>query len=112
MEVRPAHPFQEWPNPEWCAPQPRLAIPASLRSGVDKPFNTVVKSLSISSFTAQAINRLNPGSRCWLTLPGLAAKQAEVLTWQGAQVTCRFTENLSPIILDSVVQRTRPPANH
>ena len=100
------------PEPDWIPAPARLAIPATLRAGLDRSFHTKVKNLTTSSFTAEAVNRMHPGTRCWLTLPGLAAKQAEVVDWHHSLVTCRFAENLSPLILTSVVERTRPPADH
>ena len=91
-----------------------LSIPAALRTGTDRPVQTLVRELSAISFAAEAINRLHPGTRCWLSLPGLAAKQAEVINWHGSVVTCRFTETLSPLILDSVVKQrsSTARANH
>ena len=99
---------------DWSLPYRGLSIPATMRTGLDRSLQTVVTELSTTSFAAQSILRLRPGTRCWLSLPGLAAKQAEVLGWQGSVVTCRFTETLSPLILDSVVKQrsSTARANH
>lgn len=97
---------------DWSLPYRRLAMRAALRVGVDRSFQTRVTELSTSTFAAEAVSRLHPGTRCWLTLPGLAAKQAEVLGWQGSIVTCRFTEDLSPLILDTLIEKAGHPTNH
>ena len=62
-----AHAAQE----DRCAPRTRITIPATLRPSGSRGFQTVVHDLSISGFSAMAINRLHPGTHCWLTLPGL-----------------------------------------
>ncbi|MFN5781842.1 MAG: PilZ domain-containing protein, partial [Novosphingobium sp.] len=61
------------------APRTRITIPAMLRVSGGRGFQTVVHDLSLSGFCAAAINRLHPGTVCWLTLPGLEALQAEVI---------------------------------
>ena len=52
------------------APRTRISIPGSLRPSGSKGFQTVIHDLSISGFSAMAINRIQPGTFCWLTLPG------------------------------------------
>lgn len=91
-----------------CAPRVRLAIPAQLRAAGCRPFQTVVNDLSISGFSAAAINRMHPGQMCWITLPGLESLQAEVIWWDNSLVGCAFEHLLSPIIHDSVVSRYAP----
>ena len=54
-----------------CAPRTKLTIPASLRASGGRAFQSVVHDLSISGFSAAAINRMHEGQVCWLTLPGL-----------------------------------------
>ena len=86
-----------------CAPRTRLAIPAQLRASGGRGFQTVVHDLSVSGFSAAAINRMHPGQLCWITLPGLGALQAEVIWWDNCQVGCAFAELLSPIVHDNIV---------
>ena len=86
-----------------CAPRTKLTIPAQLRASGGRGFPTVVHDLSVSGFSAAAINRMHPGQICWLTLPGLGALQAEVIWWDNCQVGCAFAELLSPIVHDNIV---------
>ena len=90
-----------------CAPRTRISIPASLRPSGSKGYQTVVHDLSLSGFSASAINRLHPGTVCWLTLPGLESMQAEVIWWNNSQVGCAFHQLLSPIIHDNILARWR-----
>lgn len=87
------------------APRTRIMIPAGLRPAGAKGFQTVVRDLSLSGFSASAINRLHPGTVCWLTLPGLESMQSEVIWWNNSLVGCAFRQLLSPIILDNILAR-------
>ena len=89
------------------APRTRIAIPAGLRPSGCKAFQTNVQDLSLSGFSAVAINRLHPGTMCWLTLPGLQSLQAEVIWWSNGLVGCAFAELLSPIVHDTLLARWR-----
>jgi len=88
-----------------CAPRTRIAIPASLRPSGSKGFQTVVQDLSLSGFSAMAINRLHAGNLCWLTIPGLESLQAEVIWWNNGLVGCAFSQLLSPIVHDNLLAR-------
>lgn len=88
-----------------CGPRTKLTIPGQLRASGGRAFQTVVNDLSISGFSASAINRMHPGQLCWITLPGLESLQAEVVWWDNSQVGCAFAELLSPIVHDNIVSR-------
>lgn len=88
-----------------CSLRTRLAIPGQLRASGGRAFQTVVHDLSISGFSAAAINRMHVGQICWLTLPGLESLQAEVVWWDTCQVGCAFQELLSPIVHDNILAR-------
>jgi len=88
-----------------CAPRTRISIPAQLRISGGRPFQTVVHDLSLGGFSAAAINRLHPGQRCWLTLPGLEALQSQVVWWDNSIVGCAFDDLLSPIVHDNILAR-------
>ncbi|MEO1488294.1 MAG: PilZ domain-containing protein [Pseudomonadota bacterium] len=88
-----------------CAPRTKLSIPATLRASGGRAYQTVVHDLSISGFSAASINRMHDGQMCWLTLPGLEALQGEVVWWDNCIVGCAFTELLSPIVHDNILQR-------
>ncbi len=87
------------------APRIRMAIPAGLRPSGSKSLQTVVRDLSMSGFSATAISRIHPGTRCWLTLPEMESLAAKVVWWDNGVVGCAFENLLSPIILDNVVGR-------
>lgn len=90
-----------------CAPRTKIAIPAQLRVSGARAFQTVVNDLSLSGFSATSINRMHPGSVCWLTLPGLESLQAEVVWWENGMAGCAFTNLLSPIVHDNILARYR-----
>ena len=89
------------------APRTRIAIPATLRMSGSKGFQTVVNDLSLSGFSAMAINRIHEGTICWLTIPGLESQQAEVIWWNSGLVGCAFNQLLSPIVHDNLLTRFR-----
>ncbi|RYD88001.1 MAG: PilZ domain-containing protein [Sphingomonadales bacterium] len=88
-----------------CSPRTKLTIPGQLRASGGRPFRTVVHDLSISGFSAAAINRMHLGQLCWLTLPGLESLQAEVVWWDNCIAGCAFAELLSPIVHDNILAR-------
>jgi hypothetical protein len=88
-----------------CAPRTRLSIPASLRPSGDKGFATTVRDLSLGGFSCEALSRMRPGALCWVTLPGLAALQAEVIWNHNGMVGCAFANLLNPAVFEAVVAR-------
>ena len=90
-----------------CAPRQRVNIPASLRPSGGRGFQTVVSDLSISGFCANSLQRMYPGNRCWLTLPGVEPLQADVVWWDSGRVGCGFAQLLSPIVHDNILVRFR-----
>ncbi len=87
------------------APRTRLAIPGTMRVSGGRGFQTVVHDLSLSGFCSAAVNRVHPGTVCWLTLPGLEALQAEVIWWDNSLVGCAFDNLLSPIVHETILTR-------
>jgi len=98
-------PYVDAAQEDRCAPRTRISIPASLRPSGSKGFQTVVHDLSISGFSAMAINQMYPGTVCWLTLPGLESQQGKVVWWNNGLVGCAFDQLLSPIIHDNLLSR-------
>ncbi len=90
-----------------CGQRTKLSIPAQLRASGGRGFQTVVHDLSISGYSGSAINRMHPGTMCWLTLPGLESLQGEVVWWDNCMVGVAFTELLSPIVHDNILARYR-----
>lgn len=91
-----------------CAPRTRLSIPAAFRPSGGRSYQTIVHDLSLGGFCSSAVNRLQPGTICWLTLPGLESLQSEVIWWNNSLVGCAFKTLLSPIIHDNVLARWQP----
>jgi hypothetical protein len=89
------------------APRTRIMIPASLRASGAKSFQTMVHDLSLSGFSASSINRMHPGTVCWLQIPGLESQQAEVIWWNNSLVGCAFQSLLNPIVHDNILARFR-----
>lgn len=89
------------------APRTRIAIPAQMRQSGGRAFQTVVHDLSLSGFSAAAVNRMQPGTLVWLTLPGLESLQAEVVWWDRSVCGCAFMHLLSPIVHDNILARYR-----
>lgn len=85
----------------------RISIPASLRPSGSKGYQTVVRDLSLSGFSAMAINPVHPGTRCWLTMPGLESMEAKVIWWEDGQLGCAFDNLLSLPVLESILERWR-----
>lgn len=93
-----------------CAPRTRITIPATMRISGARGFQTVVHDLSLSGFCAASVNRVHPGTVCWLTLPGIESLQAEVIWWDNSLIGCAFDQLLSPIVHDNILMRWRGDA--
>ena len=86
-----------------CAPRSPVQIPASLRRSGAHAFSVVVRDLSIAGFACEAVTSLPKGEICWLTLPGLAGLQAEVVWNDGRIVGCSFASLMSQAVLDRLL---------
>lgn len=89
------------------AQRQRVNIPATLRPSGGQGFQTVVLDLALGGFCANALQRMSPGDRCWLKLPGTPGLQAEVVWWDAGRVGCAFANLLSPIVHDTILARYR-----
>lgn len=89
------------------APRTKIIIPAQLRASGMRSFQSMVNDLSLSGFSATAVNRMHAGTVCWLTMPGLESLQAEVVWWENNMCGCAFTNLLSPIVHDNLLVRYR-----
>lgn len=87
------------------APRIRLNIPATMRPSGSPGFKVIVKDLSLSGFACEALTGMKAGTRVWLTLPGLAALQAEIMWNDGTIVGCAFNNLLNPAVLENVLAR-------
>lgn len=87
------------------APRVALNIPGTLRPSGVTGFAVRVTNLSLTGFGCEATTGMPKGARCWLTLPGLAPLQAEVVWNDGRTVGCAFSNVLNRAILDSILNR-------
>ena len=85
----------------------KISVPATLRASGSKGFQTAVRDLSLSGFSATAMTRLHPGTYCWLTLPGMESLAAKVVWWDNGLVGGAFESLLSPLVLDDILTRWR-----
>jgi len=83
----------------------RLTIPATIRPAGAKKFQTVVRDLSLSGFSATAISRIPVKTACWLTLPGLDPLQARVVWWEHGIVGCAFEQLLGTHDFEGVLTK-------
>ncbi len=106
-----AEPFVEtspWNDLEdRCAPRTRTAIPAHLRVAGGQKMPAIVRDIAIAGFSCEMVMGSRPGTICWLTLPGLAAQEAEIVWNSGHMVGCSFRHLLNRAVLDSVLARHR-----
>ena len=87
------------------APRIRLNIPATMRPSGSPGFAVIIKDLSLSGVACEALTGMKGGTRVWLTLPGLAALQAEIMWNDGTMVGCAFTDLLNPAVLENILAR-------
>jgi hypothetical protein len=91
-----------------CSSREKVNIPANLRPSGSTGFAVVVKNLSVAGFSAEALTGMKPGSRIFITLPGLAAQQAEIVWNDGTMIGCSFHNLLNTAVYESLVRRYRP----
>ena len=89
------------------APRTKVLLPARLRPSGARGYHTELHDLSLSGFSASAINRLHEGQWCWLTIDGLESLQAKAVWWEDHVVGCAFERLLSPIVLEYILERHR-----
>jgi hypothetical protein len=87
------------------APRLKLSIPATLRPAGSKRLQTVLRDLSLSGFSASAIDRIPVGTTCWLTLPDREAMQAHVVWWDRGLVGCAFETLIAQVSYDAILER-------
>jgi hypothetical protein len=105
---RYAHAAQE----DRSAPRRKLSIPAVLRPAGGKRFQTVIRDMSLSGFSAAAISRIPDGTACWLTLPAREAMQARVVWWDRGLVGCSFDNLLCQVTYDAILERWHAESQH
>jgi len=89
------------------APRARLSIPASLRPSGARGFQTVVRDLSLSGYSATAITRIPVGTICWLTLPERETLPGRAIWWDNGLVGCAFDALLEIDDVEAILDRWR-----
>lgn len=91
------------------APRMILSMPAKLRPSNAKAINVLIRDLSLSGFSCNATTSMPLGTRCWLTMPGMASMQAEVVWNDGIMIGCAFHNLLNQAVLDALIARYSAP---
>lgn len=97
--------YEDAAQEDRSAPRYRLKIPASMRPSGSPGFAVIVRDLSLSGVACEALTGMGPGTRIWLTLPGLAALQAKIVWNDGTIVGCAFDTLLNPAVMENVLAR-------
>jgi hypothetical protein len=95
-----------------CGNRERVHISAHLRPSGSTGFAVVVKNLSVAGFSAEALTGMKPGSRIFITLPGLAAQQAEIVWNDGTMIGCSFQNLLNKAVFENFVRQYRYGFSH
>ncbi len=64
-----------------------------------------VLDLSVTGFRMHSLSFINPESRVYLTMPGMAPLAAQVAWAKGDYYGCRFDNPLYPAVFDHIVSR-------
>ena len=102
--------YEDAAQEDRSAPRVRLDIPASMRPSGSRGFAVIVRDLSLSGVACEALTAMSPGTRIWLTLPGLSALQAKIVWNDGTMVGCAFDTLLNPAVMQNILDRF-PAAN-
>ena len=87
------------------AQRTRIAIPGYLRAVGSRRLVTTTRDISRSGYAAVAMTRMEPGTKCWLSLPDTPPLEAQVVWWEGGIVGCAFTQMLSTADLEQLIGR-------
>lgn len=90
-----------------CAIRARVNMPAILRPSCGSRFDVRIYDLAIAGFSSDAVTSLPIGGRCWVTLPGLASLESELIWNDGHKIGCAFAQLLNVAVYDRLVSRYR-----
>ena len=100
---RTNEPYATAAEEDRCGPRYKVAVPAKMRFSGCSSFAIEVTNLSLSGFACDALVQAHPGTRCWLTLPGLAPLEAEVVHRSNIGLGCAFHTMLNAAVLDRYI---------
>lgn len=84
-------------RPERTAPRAALRTAAEYRDGFRRG-SLEVSDLSTTGAKISTLNPLTAGSRIWIKLPTLEAKEVEVIWAENFDAGCQFIEPLHPAV--------------
>ena len=87
------------------SPRKRLAIPIKLRVEGAKDQQSRLRDLSLTGFSASAIDGAAAGSCCWLTLPDREAMPARVIWCDHGLVGCAFEKAIGTVTYNAILER-------
>lgn len=97
--------YEDAAQEDRSAPRIRLKIPASMRPSGSPGFSVIVRDMSLSGVACEALTGMSPGTRVWLTLPGLSALPAKIIWNDGTMVGCAFDTLLNPAVMANILAR-------
>lgn len=97
--------YEDAAQEDRSAPRIRLNIPASMRPSGSPGFSVIVRDMSLSGVACEALTGMSPGTRIWLTLPGLIALPAKIIWNDGTIVGCAFDTLLNPAVMANILAR-------
>ena len=86
-----------------CVVRSRVDMQASLRPSCGSKFPVRIYDLSIAGFSCDAVASIPTGGRCWITFPGLASMEAEVVWNDGHRLGCALCQFLNVAVFDRLV---------
>lgn len=86
-----------------CAPRIPIVIPAMLRMSGGHGFAVLLVDLSVAGFACEMMTGMHPGTRCWLTVPGLEGLESRIVWNNGRKVGCEFAHLLNEAVVDWIV---------
>lgn len=92
-----------------CAERIKISAPASLRRSGEKGFAVEVVDISVAGFACKASTGMHEGTTVWLTLPGLAPQQAEIVRNDGFTLGCAFSHMLNEAVMNMMIRRFQVP---
>ena len=102
-QIKSYQPYEDAALEDRSAPRVRLDIPASMRPSGSRGFAVIVRDLSLSGVACEALTAMSPGTRVWLTLPGLSELQAKIVWNDGTMVGCAFDTLLNPAVMQNIL---------
>lgn len=82
-----------------------VRLTGSLREQGSSKFEVNVLDMSVTGCRLETSFLLNPGTKVWITIPGLSALEAEITWRRNYCYGCRFTNLLHAAVLDHIVAR-------